>query len=655
MRKVFAIFHLNLAYSSIVEDDHRVVIERCYLPLLDLAEKPGCRLGIELTGWTLQRIAELSPAWMARFRHLLASQKVELVGSGYSQLIGPLVPYEVNDWNQQLGLEAYRDLLNIQPQLAMVNEMAFSSGLVGLYRKAGYQGMVMDHDNVALALGLSSEKAALPAFARGADETAQAVLWTDSLLFQKLQQFAHGDIRLEDYLAYLQKRADESCRPLALYANDAEVFDYRPGRYDTESGLHQQGEWQRIGELLDVLMAGGYSLALPSQLLPEDIKGYAAQPAALTSIHQPVPVKKQAKYNVSRWAVSGRDDLWLNTLCHRLYRVLSADPQKRQAHGYWRRLCQLWSSDLRTHIAESRWTKAKDELTCLAAELDVSLDYGAVTARPPEASTVVEPTPSGYDIAYSPDGILMSVRSADLVLQLNLRRGLSIQQLGFRSHRFVPTIGTLPHGYFDSIELGADFYSANCVIDLISERRRITDLEWVTPVVSYGPDGLLIRVEIPTPLGPIVKEIGLNGERLRLKVSFPEWSMPFGTLRLGHMTLMPEAFSGPLALRVVNGGEAEEVFPLDKDCDHSAPASTLVTANTGFGATTGEIVMADEAIGLKFSWDTSVSAPLPMLYHKRSSPSSLTRLLFSMAELDETARPGGLVPDFSLMVEPVRS
>ena len=33
----------------------------------------------------------------------------EIIGSGYSQLIGPLVPFEINQINQSYGLEIYKE------------------------------------------------------------------------------------------------------------------------------------------------------------------------------------------------------------------------------------------------------------------------------------------------------------------------------------------------------------------------------------------------------------------------------------------------------------------------------------------------------------------------------------------------------------------
>ena len=43
---LFAVFHLNLAFSSIEEEERKSVIERCYWPLLALASTNG-PIGIE--------------------------------------------------------------------------------------------------------------------------------------------------------------------------------------------------------------------------------------------------------------------------------------------------------------------------------------------------------------------------------------------------------------------------------------------------------------------------------------------------------------------------------------------------------------------------------------------------------------------------------
>lgn len=651
MTPVFALFHLNLAYSSIDEAQRPEVIEKCYWPLLDLIERRDVPFGIELSGWTLGQIQCLSPDWVRAFKQLLSEKRCELIGSGYVQMIGPLVPYEINLQNQRLGLDVYQGLLGLKPRLALVNEMAYSSGMVDVYLRSGYRGIIMDRDNVSLALGLDSDLAEMPAYARGAEGRQIAVLWSDSILFQKFQRYSHGDIRLCDYLAYFHSRAADLKLPLALYANDAEIFDYRPGRYKTESALHRQGEWLRIEQLLMRLGQEGVEWLSPREALARSLGKVSSEAVQLTSARHPVPVKKQIKYNLSRWAVSGRDDLWLNTMCYRLGQALLAT--ENVDAGLWRRLCALWSSDLRTHTTDQRWQEAREEVAALARLLSVELDY-AVKAKTEKINGVDfdAAESAGFEFGIDPEGIMLQIKSADMDLTLNLRRGMTIDRVGFRSQGFRPVVGTLPHGYFHSIALGADFYSAGVVVENLSERRRVADLEWVKPTIFLCDGKLIIQSEIKTEYGIIEKEMAIHGENLAITTMFPNWRRAAATVRVCTITLLPEVFSSQLNLQTVAGGVALETFVLDRECRHTQPASSIVTASGGLGATTGTLLIGDDHAALRLSWNPADAAVFPMLSHQFSSPSALTRLTFSLSEQDETFKADGELPSFTLNLSP---
>jgi len=310
MNDIYAIFHLNLTYSSVEQKQRKKVVTSYYWPLLDLIDDYNIPLGIELTGWTLQQINCIDSSWVARFRKLLALNKCELIGSGYCQTIGPLMPYEANRWNQQLGCEDYQKILGIKPQLALVNEMAYSSGLVSVYNDAGYKGIIIDHDNVCHALQIDKKDKQLPPYANGEDGNILPVLWSDSILFQKLQRYAHGDISKKDYLEYLNKRKNDSKNALCLYCNDAEVINFRPGRYSTELALNSESEWKRVERIFRHLFYDtNVHWCLPSTVLKIQITNEDSSKGVFSSILQPIPVKKQLKYNISRWAITGRNDL----------------------------------------------------------------------------------------------------------------------------------------------------------------------------------------------------------------------------------------------------------------------------------------------------------------------------------------------------------
>ncbi|MEJ0044283.1 MAG: hypothetical protein WDM81_19605 [Rhizomicrobium sp.] len=246
--QLFALFHLNLAFSSIEEEQRGDVIARCYWPLLRLAEKFG-PIGIEATGYTLEEIAKRDPEWIGRARTLIASRHIELIGSGYSQMIGPLVPARVTEANLRIGNDVYEHLLGTRPTMALVNEQAYSGGLVGLYLDAGYTALAMDWDNPGTAHPeWPTETRYLPQRALGADGRAIGLVWTNTVAFQKMQRFVHCDISIDAYLDYVRERQAPGRRALCVYASDAEIFDFRPGRYKTEEKLTGESEWARMEE-----------------------------------------------------------------------------------------------------------------------------------------------------------------------------------------------------------------------------------------------------------------------------------------------------------------------------------------------------------------------------------------------------------------------
>jgi hypothetical protein len=653
----YMIFHLNLAFSSIPTIARPDVIQNCYWPLLNLVEETGIPVGIELTGWTLHQIKEIDSAWVDRFKSMLGNKQCELIGSGWSQLIGPLVPYEVNRWNQKLGLEAYSKTLGVTPKIVLVNEMAFSTGMVDVYAEAGYQGIVMDRDNVRLALGLDhSPISRSPTHAKGSENVSIPVLWADSILFQRLQRAVHGDSPISEYMDYVQKRVESDETMIPIYTNDVEIFDYRPGRFTAESRLHPEGEWARLKNICNMLESDiGLSWMSPSQAL--DMSASLPNPdiKKLTSVSQPVPVKKQAKYNINRWAVTGRNDLWLNTSCHHIHQ--SFVKNEVDAKNSWQTLCELWASDLRTHITEERWkevVKGISKLKELFNHNEIENNKIDIQQRLRQLDEIN--SLKGIEIDCDEEDIYWTIKTPNVHLVLNARRGLTIKSLAFKSHNFEPIIGTLPQGYFSSIELGADFYSGGVVIEMPGERIRITDLEWVTPTIQMIDSELIISAEIPINDRVIRKKIIIDtkSEQVRFSYDFPEWERPLGIVRVGFITLLPEWYTSSININCNNGGKNSEIFQLDNITNHGRAASTLVSSTAAFGATDGVITIKNSSgNGVSLDWNPADCAAMPMLQHQLSQEHYLTRLLFSLCELDDTSRAGGVLKLFSFNINAI--
>jgi len=624
--RVFAFFHLNLAFSSIEEERRPEVIARCYWPLLRLAENHP-HIGLEASGYTLEEIARLDPGWIAKARELIAQGKVELIGSGYSQMIGPLVPARVIAENLKLGNEVYRRLLNARPAVALVNEQAYSAGLVEHYLKAGYSALLMDWDNCsANHPAWDRELQYLPQQACGTGGHTIGLLWTNTTAFQQMQRFVHGDIRLEAYLRFVGERRGPATRMLCLYASDAEIFDFRPGRFRTEEKLPENdSEWTRIGEALAAVSAQpGVGLVSPSQALSLLDQPGAGGSLQLESAACPVPVKKQRKYNLARWAVTGRDNIAVNAACERIYQGMLESP-----HPDWKELCFLWASDFRTHLTENRWDGLKTRLEAAEAK------YAA--PRLPAAAIPQAPARTERHL---------DIETSAMTARLDRRRGLALEQLRFKSQAHA-VLGSLPHGTFGDIALQADWYTGDCVFEAPGEHK-VTDLEWCEARIEALANGDIIAdAQIDTPKGRIAKQMRFcAGEpRIDFDISFHWADWGKGVLRLGHFTLLPDAFSlDRLRLDTTNGGAPESFSLAGKTIDHGAPVSFLVSSSHGLGMTDGWAEIGDGKTGLRIEIDRCTAPLLGMLTHRSArradgSDGLFCQLQLSALELDDTRKP----------------
>ncbi|MDF0532938.1 glycoside hydrolase [Shewanella sp. A32] len=626
--RLYTVFHLNLAFSSIDEQNHADVVNCCYEPILQLA-KSGYPIGIEATVYTLEAIAKVAPQWLEELSTLIKQGCCELIASGDSQIIGPLVPADVNRHNLRLGQQGYQALIGTTPTIAYINEQAVSESLLDIYLDAGFDAVIVEWDN-PFSHNEHWDHQALnrPATLATASGHCIKVIWNHAIGFQKFQRYVHGELVLQDYLQYLQKITNAGIEVFPVYGSDAEVFDYRPGRYGTEAEKIN-GEWQRIAMLFKQALSQGHKWLLPSETLTLWQNG---EKLKLATAAHPVAVKKQAKYNITRWGLSGRNDVLLNSLCYRDYQQLIANNITTDED--WRNLCRLWASDLRTHLTPTRYQK----LALVAPN------------KPCPRWQVYNHQCHDWHISYDEERRRLLVKTDSVHLKLNANRGLAVELLAFDSQQFVPIVGTLSHGFFDHISYGADFYTNHMVIERFTHRDRVTDLERVSYQLWQEGDALIISTELSLKIGKVIKYFRLNGESVTCGFLFEQHLRPEASIRLGFITLLN--CHGRCWYETHLGGDTAEHFHADSDFDHGTPVSSIVSANCAVGATTGEVRFGVNSNGIKLTWDPANGAALPMLSCKKINDTYLNRLWFSLAEADETLKAGGYLPDFSFQIEP---
>ncbi|MFB2659253.1 glycoside hydrolase [Shewanella mangrovisoli] len=625
---LYTVFHLNLAFSSIEIEQHSEVIERCYWPLLKLAQN-GIPIGIEMTAYTLEAVQQVDSSWVYEFKRLIQQGMCELIASGDSQVIGPLVPAKINHVNLRLGQHTYSSILGVRPQIAYINEQAVSAGLLDIYLDEGFTTVVIEWDNpFSHNPDWPNTLLNRPQSLKAASGRTIKVIWNHAIAFQKFQRYVHGELTLEDYLHYLVKVLKPDMQAFPVYGSDAEVFDFRPGRYQTEAD-QVESEWQRISILFNTLAGmNKYCWQLPEQILKFWQESNAL---TLTNAEHPVSVKKQAKYNISRWGLSGRNDLRLNSQCFAKLAKLEQNSQSTEQD--WRTLCRMWASDLRTHLTAKRYQL---------------LNLESVNVNPP----VFEPWKNHTDIQidYDAERRRLHIRTPKLHLSLNGNRGLSIDKLAFESHGFKPVLGTLSHGHFDHISYGADFYSNHLLLERFRARDRIADLNRVDYQLGNLDGNLVIYCRQTLKIGAIIKWYCIEDETLHTGFFFEEKQRPEASIRLGYITLL--GCDNRAWYQTHLGGKREEFFQIQSDMDQGTPVSSIVSANSAIGATEGQIRFGSSHFGVRLTWNPSKCAALPMISSKRIDDKYLNRLWFSLTEADETLKEGGDLLDFSLRITP---
>lgn len=651
--RLFAVFHCNLLFSSIEEAERGAVIRRCYAPILDAAERFGLPLGLEATGLTLEIAQRLDPDFVARLGRLCRAGVVEYVGGGYAQLIGPLVSPTVNRINLTAGRQTARRRLGVTPRLAFVSEQAWSAGLTGAYRAAGFSGVILDFENARAACHLPGTCGQIPVRTAGPDGETIPVLFNHCLAFQKFQRYAQGEMELAPYLTYLADKAGGG--PIfSLYGNDAEIFDYRPGRFASETAPAPDGEWNRIRRLLAVLAADPrFAVVSPSAALAAGGDPAGRPVVPLTAAEAPVAVKKQRKYNISRWAVTGRDDLRLNAACG-LLAAGRPEPLPGQPVGRdWLAVLRLFSSDHRTHLTDRRWRRLRQNSSLRRAM--AALDVAMAEAAPPEPTAALPPpgvTAVGHRLVLTTPAVRLTLLP---------RKGLAVAAAEFPDVAAEPLAGTISHGFFSDIALAADFFTGHCVFEAPG-RPKVTDLVPCAPAFAGDGGALTAGFTTALPLGRLRKTVRAAGHAPRLDITYDfSLTQPLvGSLRLFYVTLPPGAFErATLFFRAAQGGPAE-TFPLaGRTVEHGRAVSFLVSASQGVAASDGVVEIGDRNKFLRAKVETPGYRPLGLITSRETEEGVFCRLAFSALETDETSRPWGRGPRrlclrFSLEAVPTR-
>jgi len=253
---------------------------------------------------------------------------------------------------------------------------------------------------------------------------------------------------------------------------------------------------------------------------------------------------------------------------------------------------------------------------------------------------------SGFDVDHS------------VSVSFNRRRGFCLDKASFLNVSDSPLVGTIPHGFFESIDWDADFYSGGAQIDTGNDFHHdlspVQSIQCFTGPIRSFAEGII-------PMGPVTQKkhyaIYKEISRIDIKQAFMINGLNSVSFRCGIITLLPEAWNRPTLYMVTqNGGTVKEAYPLSgQRVSHSEAVKSGISSRSCLGATDGWTAFTDGKKTLTISRNLMQGYSAPLLRYEEIGDQFFARIYHSLGERDDTSLftyRGLLEESFSLTAAP---
>ncbi len=617
-KKTYILFHLNINFSSIAENKHKEIIKKCYYPILDIIKDTDVPIAIEATGYTLEIINKIDKNWIKNFKKLIKKNKCTFIGSGYCQIIGPFAPYEINIQNQKIGKEIYKKILGVVPKIALVNEMAFSKSLIQIYKSMKYEAIILDYNNEIKEILKNNNYN----FVSDDKKNKIQVIWCNSIYFQKFQNYIHNYITFNDYYSFIKKNKISN-NYFSLYASDAEIFNQRNRRFGYENRLNED-EWNKIKKLIYYIKEKkDLKIIDINNLLIRDKKNL--RDSFTTNAINPVLVKKQDKYNINRWLLSGRNDNFINSICFELYNYNTKLKNKKIIEKNYKKICYFFSSDFRTHTESKKWMKFLRELKQF---------YKSNVIKKNIKKIITDKTHINKK-NYEENNHKIEFKLKNYFVSFNKKKGFAIDKLYYNSFDSVG-FGTIYQGNINLFNNDFDFFSGNLKAEFINLKYRFTDLIENKFIFKKRNGSFEISTLYKNKILNYNKNITLLNNKIVFKQNFETKINSFLILRPLHFTFLSSP-EDKIYIKYKSGGKEYENFLLTNNFDHTNPINNFISSRTSLVCSDRILYVSFNNINYKFDWLDSKSMLMPMLQNQIYKNTRLTRIIFSLCEIDDTS------------------
>lgn len=576
MINLYSFFHLNLNFSAL--DNIPEVLDTAYFNLLNEIDKQEFEIGIEASGYTLEMINKFKPEMINKINYLISKKKIFFIGSGYHQIISPLFPKKFVDKNIELGISTYSNFLEKKPKLYLVNEQVFNNSIISNYTKFNIYDLIID-SNLTLK-NLTLNKTHKPRQYLYNSKNVN-IYWSHTILSQILQDYIYDKINSEEYYKSLEKinlKSGFYC----FYGSDAETFDYRVKRYDYEKNSHKRNEYQRIFKLIENFKNTKKFKFIDFNSITKIKKNYIN---IKTDLNNPYLVKKQEKYNVSRWLNTSKYDLYINNL------ILINEKRISNNWKLYKREClYLLSSDLRTHPNIFKINKANNIIKKLKLKKLKRLNL-----------SIPKNNNNEYFINKIP-----SLISSQITCKSFKRSDL----VNFKKSN--------------------NYYSFHSVIADFEKCKKMTDLN----EKFYQVKNNIFFSKFKNSLISYVKKLDFKDQSVSLSINFKYNKLKKGYIRFPISFLIKK--DKKISLSYLSSNTKNEELNYYKEIDYEYNQYEFFSVNSLIYSTNGKIEISNSKEKIIFQNDINYSNTPFMIKTYNSAKNILFRVYYSLQELDDT-------------------
>ncbi len=147
-QKYVAIFHANLNYAFLTPDKYERTIRASYETILDtFAKHPDQKFVFETSGYTIDKMAELTPDVLEKLKTAMAEGRCEFMGAPYSHPIMANIPEEDGYWSVEHSQRTYEKHLGQRIESFWNPECTWMQHVPRAYRKAGAKYLSLDYES----------------------------------------------------------------------------------------------------------------------------------------------------------------------------------------------------------------------------------------------------------------------------------------------------------------------------------------------------------------------------------------------------------------------------------------------------------------------------------------------------------------------------